>query len=82
MQHEHTEQTLAAELEGVPTLSRAERLGKLRAAIADTYVGILAERAINYTNTDDFNKLMAQKPAWGEHIPVTVKSWEGPRYRK
>ena len=41
-----------------PTLSRAERLGKLRAAIADTYVGILAERAINYTNTDDFNKLM------------------------
>lgn len=40
------------------TLSRAERLGKLRAAIADTYAGMLVERAINYTNTDEFNELL------------------------
>lgn len=40
------------------TLSRSERLANLRERISGTYVGDLLERIIEYTKSEEFNKLL------------------------
>jgi predicted PurR-regulated permease PerM len=40
------------------TLLRAERLANLRDAVAGTYIGDLLERTVQYTETEEFNRLV------------------------
>ena len=42
----------------------------------------LTERKIGEGNIEDFDKLMSQRPTWGQDIPLKVSSWSGPRYKK
>lgn len=33
-------------------------------------------------NVEEFRKLMAEAPPWAEGLPIAVKAWSGPRYKK
>ena len=45
--------------------------------------GIIAEIPKNSKlNLDDFIKIMATPPNWGEDIPIKAEGWSGDRYKK
>lgn len=43
---------------------------------------LLAERKIGEGSLEEFEKLMAELPLWAIGLPVKVKGWRGPRYKK
>lgn len=43
---------------------------------------LLAERVDGKATIEEFEKLMAEVPAWGAGLPVKVSGWAGERYRK
>jgi hypothetical protein len=43
---------------------------------------ILCERNIGESTLKDFEKLMSERPYWGQDIPLKVGGWVGQRYRK
>lgn len=43
---------------------------------------LLSERDLGEGTVEEFEQLMGIVPAWGDGIPVKVKGWSGPRYRK
>jgi DNA polymerase len=43
---------------------------------------IVAEVAQNFDSTEQFTRLMTQRPSWALNLPIAASVWTGPRYRK
>ena len=43
---------------------------------------IVAEVPENFGSTDEFTRLMTQRPSWALNLPIAASAWTGPRYRK
>jgi DNA polymerase len=51
-------------------------------ALISVHDELLAERKTGTGSLEEFEKLMAELPAWAEGLPVKVKGWCGERYKK
>ncbi len=43
---------------------------------------IVAERKIGEGDLAEFQRLMANAPAWATGLPIKVEGWKGKRYKK
>lgn len=43
---------------------------------------IVAEGDTGAVSLDEFNRIMAETPAWAPGLPIAVEGWQGRRYRK
>lgn len=50
--------------------------------LIDVHDEVLTEREKGKGSLAEFEKLMATLPLWAVGLPVKVKGWEGPRYKK
>lgn len=43
---------------------------------------IVSEVPLEYGSTEEFEKIMAEVPSWGQGLPIAVEGWEGKRFQK
>jgi DNA polymerase len=43
---------------------------------------ILCEVPAGFGSTEEFTRLMTQRPSWAPDLPIAASAWTGPRYRK
>jgi DNA polymerase len=43
---------------------------------------IVAQVPENFGSTEEFTRLMTQRPSWAPDLPIAASAWTGPRYRK
>jgi Mesyanzhinovviridae DNA polymerase I len=64
----------------MPALRRLEKNGYR--ALLSVYDEGLCEKKIGEGSTEEFSRIMAEIPPWGQGLPVEAKGWVGPRYKK
>ena len=43
---------------------------------------LVAEPKLGHGSQEEFERILATRPAWAQDLPIAVEGWEGHRYRK
>ena len=59
---------------------RAESAGY--PVVLDVHDEVVAQRRVGEGDLEEYNRLMAEVPAWAQGLPMGASGWVGERYRK
>lgn len=76
---ENVTQAVAADIM-IESMFRAEKAGYNM--IFSVHDELVAETPEWFGSVEEFEKIMAMPPAWGDRLPIKVEGWRAERYRK